>query len=121
MNTLVYKRTQRGDPSDEGIFGCHECMKSVRCLPFDAVIGVGGKSPWPTEEGIAHKLTWIGINARKSEPAKDGFPTVGFERFVLWDEKGPDFSRLAPTLYNRMFKKDHDVRLYISCQNLFPA
>ena len=117
MNTLVYKRTHRGDPCEEGIFGCNNCMRSVRCRSFDAVIGVGGKSQWPREQGIARKLNWIGRNARKSGLAEDGFPTIVFDWFVLWNEEGPDFKGLAPRLYEYMFKKGHDVRHVMSSSN----
>src|SRR5437867_10741882 len=42
LQILTYKRTHNGDPDVYGCFGIHDCMGSVRDLPFDAVIGVGG-------------------------------------------------------------------------------
>jgi hypothetical protein len=67
LNTLVYKRTHTGDPCESGIFGCHDCMGQVRSWSFDAVIGVGGKSPRSGDEGIARKINWISINPSKRE------------------------------------------------------
>src|SRR5262249_54001126 len=66
MRTLIYKRTHHGDPDPEtGEFGCNDCMGTVRCWKFDAVIGIGGIGAEPKRYGIAGKLTWIGIGARK--------------------------------------------------------
>jgi hypothetical protein len=124
MNTLVYKRTHKGDPDNSEIFGIHDCMGPVRGGPFDAVIGVGGKSPWSGDEGIALKINWVGINPSRSDassPAWDGRrrpdwskyfrgPLVTFDRFVLLDEEGPDFKEKAPNLFRRMFEDRH-VRL----------
>src|ERR1019366_6118854 len=67
MNTLVYKRTHTGDPDIAGVFGIHDCMGRVRRWGFEAVIGVGGKSPDPGDEDIALKINWIGINPNKTE------------------------------------------------------
>jgi len=122
LNTLVYKRTHKGDPDESGIFGIHDCMGVVRCQPFDAVIGVGGKSPWRGHEGIARKINWIGINpSNKSEASspiwvgakrpdwKTSFrgPLVAFEYFVLLDETGPDLEKRAPNLFKYMFEDQH--------------
>lgn len=114
MNTLVYKRTHTGDPSEAGIFGICDCMGRVRCWSFDAVIGVGGKNPWRGHQDIALKITWIGINPHKTK-APDRFrgPLVEFEYFVLWNETGPDLKTLAPNLFRYMFEDQH-VRIVMS-------
>jgi hypothetical protein len=114
LNTLVYKRTHTGDPGKLGIFGIHDCMGRVRRLPFDAVIGVGGKRPDRGSEDIARKITWIGINPCKTEAPfcqranilRLRGPLVAFEYFVLLDEGGPDLEKSAPKLSKHMFKDD---------------
>jgi hypothetical protein len=127
LNTLVYKRTHKGDPDESGIFGIHDCMGRVRGWPFDAVIGVGGKCPWSGDEGIALKINWIGINPSKGEASSPVWfgakrpdwsksfrgPFVTFDRFVFLDEKGPDFKKFAPNLFRHMFEDQH-VRLVMS-------
>jgi hypothetical protein len=113
MNTLVYKRTHTGDPDESGIFGIHDCMGQVRGWSFDAVIGVGGKSPWPGYEDIALKITWIGINPRKTASPFSRGPLVEFKSFILWNETGPDLETLAPNLFRYMFEDQH-VRLVMS-------
>ena len=40
MQTLIYKRTHKGDPDKQGRFGIHDCMGRVRSRDFDAVIGM---------------------------------------------------------------------------------
>ena len=109
MNTLIYKRTHTGDPNKSGVFGCHDCMGPVRGRRFDAVIGLGGKRPDRGHEGIAFKVTWVGINPSKIEAPNPRFrgPLVEFERFVLWDETGPDVRTVAPNLFRYMFEDQH--------------
>jgi hypothetical protein len=66
MRTLIYKRTHNGDPDPEtGTFGNADCMGRVRGWNFDAVIGVGGIGREPELEGIAGKVTWVGIGPHK--------------------------------------------------------
>lgn len=127
LNTLLYKRTHKGDPDKSGIFGIHDCMGQVRDYRFDAVIGVGGKSPDSGSEDIARKINWVGINPSKtaaSSPVWIGArrpdwsesfrgPLVTFDRFVFLDEKGPDFKDFAPKLFRYMFEDQH-VRLVMS-------
>jgi hypothetical protein len=62
LKTLVYKRTHNGNPDESGIFGIYDCMGRVLGWPFDAVIGVGGKSPWSGHEGIARRINWVDID-----------------------------------------------------------
>jgi hypothetical protein len=110
LNTLVYKRTHKGDPCECGIFGIDDCMGQVRNWTFDAVIGVGGKSPWSRDAGIARKVNWIGICPSKSEAPSPRESLVTFDRFLLLNEKGPELKKLAPRFFSYMFEEKH-VRL----------
>lgn len=85
---LIYKRTHSGDPDPKtGVFGNNDCMKTIRGRSFDAVIGVGGIGREARSEGIARKLTWIGIGPRKiGEPSR---PLVTFDHFLYYGEEGP--------------------------------
>ena len=71
MRTLIYKRTHNGDPHPEtdGIFGIHECMKSVREWRMGAIIGVGGIGREPQQEGIVRVAT---INDGQAFTVVDG-------------------------------------------------
>jgi hypothetical protein len=116
MNTLIYKRTHKGDPDDKTrAFGVHDCMGSVRRWNFDAVIGVGGSHPWRGHEDIANKINWIGINPAKTKARKSQWrgPYVRFERFVLYDGNGPKLKTRAPKLFRYMFEDKH-VRVVMS-------
>jgi hypothetical protein len=114
MNTLVYKRTHRGDPDERGIFGIHDCMGPVRRWKFDAIIGVGGKRPWARHKEIALKINWVGVHPDKKKfPAAKRGPRVSFERFVLYDEKGPSLKELGPRLFKYMYEDQH-VRVVMS-------
>lgn len=126
-NTLIYKRTHTGDPNTSGIFGCHDCMGQVRGYRFDAVIGVGGKSPDHDSEDIALKINWIGIdphvpktvpNTRKRDGEEFRGPWVTFQRFYLWEETGPYLKTHARKLFKCMFEEKH-VRLLMS-RSLLP-
>ena len=85
MRVLIYKRTHIGDPNEAGVFGIHDCMGSVRRRNFDAVIGLGGIGTKPQLHGIAGKINWIGIGARKIPSRNFGLikPNVVFDHFVL--------------------------------------
>ncbi len=100
---LVYLRTHRGDPGPEGIFGIHDCMKSVREKDFDAVIGVGGKRPWKGDEGIARRVTWVGHGPTRARMEDKEHAVVSFDEFFLYDERGPLLEEVAPALAARMF------------------
>ena len=116
MNTLIYKRTHRGDPDESGVFGVHDCMGPVRRWKFDAVIGVGGSRPWSGHEQMANKINWVGIKPVKTNGGKRRGPLVTFERFVLYDKKsgnGPKLKKRAPKLYKYMYEDQH-VRLVMS-------
>lgn len=112
MRVLVYKRTHTGDPDESGTFGCNGCMGTVRGWEFDAVIGIGGIGREPQVEGIAYKLTWIGIGPHKRMVPGKRDPEVQFDHFVLFDEKGEDFRKLAPKLAKRMYENGIRVVLH---------
>lgn len=106
MRVLVYKRTHTGDPDEEtGTFGCNGCMKEVRGWNYDAVIGVGGIGPKAKKNGIAGKVTWIGIGPHKRIVPRKRGPEVQFDHFVLYDAKGEDFRELAKKLARRIYGK----------------
>jgi hypothetical protein len=107
MRALIYKRTHSGDPDPEtGVFGNNDCMKTIRGRSFDAVIGVGGIGREARSEGIARKLTWIGIGPRKTgEPSR---PLVTFDHFLYYGEDGPLLDKKAPALATRLY--DGNVR-----------
>lgn len=103
---LIYKRTHKGDPDYQGIFGIHDCMGQVRNWNFDAVIGIGGKSPWHDDKDIAEKVNWIGIGVSKDftwgKP-----PIITFDYFCLFDENGRLVEDIAPNLYKYMYVDQH--------------
>ena len=106
MKILIYKRTHVGDPDESRQFGNEGCMGRVRNFPFDVVIGVGGVSRQPTEQGIAGKINWIGRNPVKSKnPIDSRGPLVSFkpEDFRLFEQQGPlvfnESSLLAKKIY----------------------
>lgn len=101
---LVYRRTHTGDPNEDGEFGCAGCMGRVRGWDYDAVIGIGGISREAEANGIARKVTWIGIGPER-DPIDSKTPEVTFSKFVLWDEKGPLLKDCAPKLYEYMFEQ----------------
>lgn len=115
MRTLIYKRTHSGDPDPKtGVFGCNNCMGTVRGWGFDAVIGIGGIGREPECEGIGGKLTWIGIGKHETinDPSRSfvtpSCPLVTFDHF-LYLEHGPLLKNIAPALANRMLY-DNNVR-----------
>ena len=112
LNTLLYKRTHKGDPGTSGVFGSDDCMGRVRGFNFDAVIGVGGKIPDRGHEEIAYKVNWVGIKPRVIGRNGRG-PLLKFEYFVRPEGAGPDLRKLAPGIYSYMFEDKH-VRLVLS-------
>ncbi len=102
MRTLIYKRTHCGDPiSKTGVFGNHDCMGQVRGWNFDAVIGVGGTGSKPQVNGIAGKLTWVGIGPHKTGDSR--CPQVTFAHFLYYGETGKPLSDIAPVLAKRLY------------------
>ena len=114
MRALIYKRTHDNDPDPRsGIFGSSGgkgCMGQVRRYEYDAVIGVGGISAWPRREGIAGRVTWIGIGPhRYGDPQ---FPKVGFDHFKHYGKNGEFLQDVAPKQFKRIYIKK--VRLIMS-------
>lgn len=105
MRTLIYKRTHNGDPDPlTGEFGCNDCMGSVRGWQFDAVIGIGGIGAQSRRHGLAGRLTWIGIGARKiDDPDRPWAPRVRFRHFWYKGERGPLLTMCYPALAQRMY------------------
>ena len=115
VKILVYRRTHTGDPSPQtGEFGVHDCMGRVRDWDFDAVIGIGGKKPWPGYEKIAEKITWVGVGVdqkraplerAKSDANKQQFGghILKFHRWIVLDEDGPLLKDVSPILHKYMF------------------
>jgi len=112
MRTLIYKRTHTGDPDRNGWFGIYDCMGRVRSWDFDAVIGVGGFGAEPISHGIDGRVTWIGIGPRKLATVGGRGPLVTFDRFVLFDGRGPSFIRKAPRLSRRLYSKNVRILLH---------
>lgn len=105
MRILTYKRTHTGDPGENGIFGERDCMGFIRNWNYDAVVGIGVLNPWAGDEGISGKVTWVGVGPVRIKNEGRG-DTIKFEQFVLLDEKGPDFAKLAPNLAERFYKRN---------------
>lgn len=106
MRILIYKRTHVGDPDTRGQFGNEGCMGRVRGFAFDAVIGVGGVSNWPTQQGIAGKINWVGRRPSKSQnPVDSRGPLVSFtpKNFRFFEHQGPLLVNEAPLLAKRVF------------------
>ncbi len=104
MRILTYKRTHTGDPDNQGVFGINDCMGTVRNRKFDAVVGIGSKSPWGNSKEITGKVTWVGVGPLRIKSAFHRGDLVAFEKFVLLDGNGPDFESLAPNLAKRFYK-----------------
>jgi hypothetical protein len=112
MPTLIYKRTHCDDPdSQTGVFGNEDCMGSKRAWPFDAVVGVGGISPWSDYKGIARKITWIGVYAKIVDCPDDRLrrgPCLKFKHFWYRGEDGPLLEAPEyPNLAHRMYDNKH--------------
>lgn len=87
MKVLIYKRTHKGDPNTEGIFGNQDCMGIIRNWNYDAVIGIGGKLPWKEDADIKYKINWIGLEPKKIKSPSDRGDKVVFAHFELYEEK----------------------------------
>lgn len=104
MRVLIYKRTHAGDPDAKGIFGIHDCMGRCRDWNFDAVIGIGGSSPWRKDAGIKHKINWVGIGPRRIHTLNYRGDRVVFSHFELYEEKGMDIENNFPNLFDYMYR-----------------
>jgi len=102
---LIYKRTHTGDPTPDGVFGLSDCMGRVRARKFEAVIGVGGLSAEPRSYGIDGRITWVGVGARPgtSIPVGHRGPILEFDRFRLFEQRGPKLESMAPALARHLF------------------
>ncbi len=103
MKVLIYKRTHKGDPNRDGIFGNQDCMGSVRNWEFDAVIGIGGKVPWAADADIQYKINWIGIGPQRDFGKTDRGDLLRFNHFKLYEEKGENIKERYPNLYGFMY------------------
>lgn len=104
--TFIYKRTHEGDPDENGCFGICDCMGKLRNLNYEAVIGIGGTGRIAKKNGIAGRLTWIGIGPRRTTaPSKSG-DLVRFDKFLYLGSNGPEFQIKAPLLAKRMYSKN---------------
>jgi hypothetical protein len=103
MRVLIYKRTHRGDPDRQGLFGNEDCMGRVRNWDFDAVIGIGGKSSWKDHEGIREKINWIGLGPKKVPSPDRRGDCVVFEHFALYEDDGVNIKTVYPKLYEFMY------------------
>ncbi len=105
MRILTYKRTHTGDPDNRGIFGINDCMGTIRNRNFDAVVGIGSKSPWHDSKEISGKVTWVGVGPFRIKSPNHRGDLIAFEKFVLLDGNGPEFEKLAPNLAVRFYQR----------------
>ena len=106
MKILIYKRTHIGDPDGKRQFGNEGCMGRVRGFAFDAVIGVGGISGWPTQQGIARKINWVGRCPQKTiNPVDPRGPLASFrpKDFRIFEHQGPLLEDESPLLAKKVF------------------
>lgn len=106
MRILIYKRTHIGDPDAKRQFGNQGCMGRVRGFAFDAVIGVGGISGMPTQEGIAKRINWVGRRPQKTvNPNDPRGPLASFSQkdFRLFERQGPLLADISPLLAKKVF------------------
>jgi hypothetical protein len=102
MKVLIYKRTHKGDPDKEGIFGNQDCMGRIRNWNYDAVIGIGGNVPWKNDVEIKHKINWIGLEPKKINPNNRGAKVV-FSHFELYEGEGENIKTHFPNLFKYMY------------------
>jgi hypothetical protein len=64
--------------------------------------------------GIAHKLTWVGIGPHKvfDDPDHPNSPRVTFDHFWYRGERGPLLEEKYPALANRMYEKNVRVLMH---------
>ena len=117
---LIYKRTHKEDPRSDGIFGIEDCMHQVRDWEYDAVIGIGGRSPWKGHEEIAYKINWIGISPQRHKVGRYANHVVTFEKFCLYEEKGRYLKDIAPLLHNHMYEQNSPPQRFVKSSSLTP-
>jgi len=103
MKVLIYKRTHKGDPDENGIFGNQDCMGRIRNWNYDAVIGIGGNVPWKKDVDIKHKINWIGLEPKKNCSPKKRGDEVVFSHFELYEENGINIHERFPKLFEYMY------------------
>ncbi len=103
MKILIYKRTHKGDPSPEGVFGNQDCMGRIRNWKYDGVIGIGGKAPWKPDSDIKYKINWIGLGPKKVISPDLRGDQVVFDHFKLYEEAGENIKEKYPNLFRYMF------------------
>jgi hypothetical protein len=103
MKVLIYKRTHKGDPDKRGIFGNQDCMGRIRSWNYDAVIGIGGNSPWKEDTEIRRKINWIGLEPKKIPSKRKRGNYVVFSHFELYEEKGGNIMDKFPNLFEYMY------------------
>jgi hypothetical protein len=106
IRVLIYKRTHTGDPNEDGVFGCRDCMGQIRNWKFDAVIGIGGKTAWKGQEDICCKINWIGIEPKEIYPPTMRGRRLVFAHFVLKDRDGEKIEDYYPHLHKHMYRKN---------------
>ena len=90
-------------------------MGSVRGRKFDAVIGIGGIGAKPKRNGVAGRLTWIGIGPRKVyDPDCPNSPRVKFDHFWHQGERGPVLEQRYPALAWRMYDRNVKVHMHLA-------
>ncbi len=109
MRVLIYKRTHKGDPDENGNFGIYDCMGRIRDWNYDAVIGIGGNTTWK-DNNIKYKINWIGLEPRKAFPLEYMCkkqlrgPLILFSHFKLYEEAGKNIEEHYPNLFDYMYK-----------------
>lgn len=104
MRVLIYKQTHIGDPDQYGCWGQTDCMGRIRNIQYDAVISAGGISAWPEKEGIAGKVTWLGLAPTKFKQHDFRGAIIQFQKFTRFETNGPQLSLEAPTLARHLFE-----------------
>jgi hypothetical protein len=103
---LIYKRNHTGDPDSNGIFGCGDCMGRIRGYRYDAVIGIGVSDPWPGHEGIASRISWVGVGPRRIGIHRNrGAPLIRFDRWKVFNSGGKVLRSFAPHLATHFYAK----------------
>lgn len=116
MRILIYKRTHKGDPDTRGIFGCEDCMGRIRDWEYDAVIGIGGESPWKGHAGISYKVNWVGIGPKR-RAYKHRAHQIVFDHFELYEERGADIRKIYPKLCKHMYGSRKRFSLFSDLQS----
>jgi hypothetical protein len=98
MRVFVYVMTHPGDPDQNGVWGCNDCMGEKRGWNYDAVIGVGGVQ----FKGFSGKVKWIGIGPQKHASSDKRGPEVTFDYFC---DDAVIESQIIPEVLARRIRK----------------